>query len=110
MSAATEELADRIRDLIGHRPGVTEKRMFGGFGFMLYGNMVCGAMSSGALLLRVGPDRYAAALERPGAAPMIHGGREMRGFVEVADGLDEEESLAEWLAYAWEFVATLPAK
>jgi hypothetical protein len=42
MSEASEELADRIRAIIGHRPGVTEKRMFGGNGFMLNGNMVVG--------------------------------------------------------------------
>ena len=42
MSVESEELAERIRDLIGHKPGVIEKRMFGGFGFMLNGNMVVG--------------------------------------------------------------------
>lgn len=110
MSEASEELADSIRALIGHRPGVTEKKMFGGSGFMLYGNMVCGAMKSGALLLRVGAERYQEALGRAGAAPMIHGGREMTGFVEIADGHDDEAFLADWIAYAWDFVATLPPK
>lgn len=110
MSEASQELADRVRGMIGHRPGVTEKKMFGGFGFMLRGNMVCGAMKSGALLVRVGPERYREALERSGAAPMIHGGREMTGFVEVADGHDDEAFLADWIGYAWDFVATLPPK
>ncbi len=34
-SEATEELAERVRSMIGHKPGVTEKKMFGGYGFML---------------------------------------------------------------------------
>lgn len=111
MSTASDELADRIRELIGHRPGVTEKRMFGGRCFLLNGNMVCGAMKSGALLMRVGQERYAAAVALPGAAPMIHGGREMVGFVEVTDqGIEDDEALRESVDFCWTFVSTLPAK
>jgi hypothetical protein len=110
MSVASEELAERIRALIGHKPGVTEKKMFGGFGFMLKGNMVCGAMKSGALLMRVGPDLYRDALSRPGAQPMQHGGREMVGFVEVTDDIEDDDALKDWIDFAWTFVKTLPAK
>ncbi len=111
MSAASEELGDRIRDLIGHRPGITEKKMFGGIGFMLYGNMVVGSMKSGQLLMRVGPDRHAEAVKRPGATPMIQGGRPMVGFVLVADeGIDTEAALSDSVDFAWAFVATLPPK
>jgi TfoX/Sxy family transcriptional regulator of competence genes len=45
--------------------------MFGGYGFMLNGNMVCGAMSTGYLLLRVGPDLHAEAIARPARRPCI---------------------------------------
>jgi TfoX/Sxy family transcriptional regulator of competence genes len=111
MSAASEELAERIRALIGHKPGVTEKRMFGGFGFMLNGNMVVGAMKSGALLMRVGPDRHDEAKRRPGATPMIQGGKEMVGFVEITDeGIEDDEALTSTIDYAWKFVSTLPPK
>lgn len=111
MSVASEELADRIRELIGHKPGVTEKKMFGGFGFMLNGNMVVGAMKSGALLMRVGPDRHEEAKRRPGAQPMVQGGREMAGFVEVTDdGITDDDALKESIDYAWSFVKTLPPK
>jgi TfoX/Sxy family transcriptional regulator of competence genes len=110
MSVASEELADRIRALIGHKPGVTEKKMFGGFGFMLNGNMVCGAMKSGALLMRVGPDRHEEAKARPGAQPMVQGGREMVGFIEVTDDIEDDDQLKDWIDYAWSFVEKLPAK
>jgi TfoX/Sxy family transcriptional regulator of competence genes len=111
MSIAADELADRIRAQIADRPGLTEKRMFGGVGFMLNGNMVVGAMRSGALLLRVGPDRHEEAMRLPGAQPMNHGGRSMVGFVEYTDeGIDTDEALAERIAFAWAFVSALPPK
>ena len=40
--AYDEELAHRIRAALAGQPGLTEKRMFGGVGFMLHGNMACG--------------------------------------------------------------------
>lgn len=111
MSMASDDLAERIRALIGNRPGYAEMRMFGGHGFLLHGNMIAGAMSTGALLLRVGAALHAEAKSRPGAAPMVHGGREMTGFVEVdGDAVEDEEALAGWLAYAEGFVGTLPPK
>lgn len=111
MSEASEELADRIRALIGDKPGVTEKKMFGGWGFMLYGNMVVGAMKSGALLMRVGPERHEEAKRLPGAAPMIQGGKEMSGFVELTDdGIEDDEALKASIDFAWAFVKTLKPK
>lgn len=111
MSEASAELADRVRALIGHKSGITEKKMFGGVGFMLYGNMVAGSLKSGALLVRVGPERHEDAKLRPGATAMIHGGREMKGFIEVTDeGIETDEALQDWLDYSENFVKTLPPK
>jgi TfoX/Sxy family transcriptional regulator of competence genes len=111
MSEATEELADRIRAIIGHKPGVTEKRMFGGYGFMLNGNMVVGAMSSGTMLMRVGPEHHEEAKLRPGAHPMHQGGREMVGFIEVTDdGTDDEDEFRAWIAFSWAIVKAMPPK
>jgi len=111
MSEAADALADRIRAIFDYRPGLTEKKMFGGYGFMLNGNMVAGAMRSGNLLLRVGPDLHELALQRPGTSAMHQGGRDMVGFVEVApDFIDSEEDLGAWLDFAEGFVKTLPPK
>jgi TfoX/Sxy family transcriptional regulator of competence genes len=111
MSIASEDLAARIRSLIGLKPGITEKKMFGGVGFMLNGNMIAGSLKSGAMLLRVGPDLHEEAVSRPGASVMHQGGKDMIGFIEVTDeGIETEEALAEWLAFAETFVATLPPK
>jgi TfoX/Sxy family transcriptional regulator of competence genes len=111
MSIASDELAERVRAIVGHKPGVVEKRMFGGIGFMLFGNMVVAAMKSGALLARVGPERYEEAKRRPGAAEMHMGKRRMSGFLEVTDeGIDSDEALKDWLDYSETFVRTLPPK
>ena len=40
--AFDEGLAQRIREEIGDLPGMVEKKMFGGVGFILQGNMACG--------------------------------------------------------------------
>lgn len=111
MSAASDELADRVRAMIGHKPGMTETKMFGGVGFMLNGNMVAGSMKSGALLVRVGPGLHEEAKRRPGANAMQQGGKEMKGFIEVTDeGQETDEALKDWLDYAEAFVKTLPPK
>src|SRR3954451_12309999 len=111
MSPDSEELADRIRSIVGRRVGVTEKKMFGGICFMLNGNMVVGSMKDGSMLMRVGPDLHEEAKRRPGATPMIQAGREMVGFVLAADeSISDDEALMQSIDYAWGFVKTMPAK
>lgn len=111
MSEAADALAARIRAQIGDDPNVTEKRMFGGFAFMLNGNMLVGPLKDGALLVRVGKDAHAGALAQPGASEMKFTGRSMSGFVEVrGKAIETDAGLAEWIARATDFVATLPPK
>jgi hypothetical protein len=111
MSPASEELADRIREVVWRRAGVTEKKMFGGVCYMLNGNMVVGSMKSGEMLMRVGPDLHAEALKRPGTTAMIQAGREMVGFVLVAnDEIEDDDALKDAIDFAWTFAKTLAAK
>ncbi|ETB45986.1 RNA methyltransferase, partial [Mycobacterium avium 11-0986] len=51
-----EDLANRIRELLGGQPGIEEKRMFGGLAFLLNGNMSVAASGQGGLLVRVPPE------------------------------------------------------
>lgn len=105
------ELASRVRDIVGARPGIVEKKMFGGFGFMLNGNMMVGVMSTGELLVRVAPGDEKTILERPGAAPMAMGSHTMTGFVGVTDeGIETDEALKAWIAYSEAHVKAMPAK
>ena len=111
MSPASEELADRIREVIWRRTGVTEKKMFGGVCYLLNGNMVVGSMKSGEMLMRVGPDLHAEALQRPGTTAMVQAGREMVGFVIVAnDEIEDDDALKDAIDFAWTFAKTLPTK
>jgi TfoX/Sxy family transcriptional regulator of competence genes len=102
------ELADRMRAALKTRPGIDEKKMFGGYCWMLNGNMLCG-VEVGRYMFRVGPDREAEALKR-GATPMDITGRPMRGIVWVKAGLTEGKDLLKWIDLAAEFVGGLPEK
>ena len=45
--AFDEDLAARIREIVSERAGVTERKMFGGIGFMVGGNMAVGVHDRG---------------------------------------------------------------
>jgi len=83
--------------------------MFGGVGFMLDGNMVAGTFRD-ALLVRVGKDRNAQALTRPGARAMEMRGRPVEGYVMVDQSSLDDAALAGWLRLALAYVRTLPPK
>ncbi|MBL8298599.1 MAG: TfoX/Sxy family protein [Rhodanobacteraceae bacterium] len=102
-------LAERMRQALSQRKAIAEKKMFGGYCWMLNGNMLCG-VEVGRYMFRVGKELEAEALKRPGAKPMDITGKPMRGFVwvdaEHADGQD----LRDWIAMAARYVGALPPK
>ena len=104
-----DDLAGRVRAALSDTRAIHEIKMFGGIGFMLNGNLVAGASKRG-LLLRVGKDRQAVALKRPGARPMKMRGRTMDGYVYVDPPVLTGGALKTWLQMALSFVRTLPAK
>lgn len=111
MSEERDALANRIRQLIGDDPNITEMKMFGGIAFMLNGNMLIGPHKDGSMMVRVGPDQYQNALARPGAGLMDFTGKPMKGFVNISkNAIASDQDLAEWIALATNFVGTLPAK
>ncbi len=108
--AFDELLAERLRDALRRRRGVTEKRMFGGIAFMVHGNMCCGVVKD-ELMVRVGADGTEDALSQPHARPMDFTGRPMKGMVYVGKkGLKKDEDLAAWVDRGMKFVKTLPKK
>lgn len=105
-----QHLADRIRSHLQGRPGLVEKRMFGGVGFLLHGNMCVGVWRD-ALVVRVGPEQYPHALREAFVREFDITGRPMTGWVLVAPpGLADEDQLAGWIGLATRFVQTLPRK
>src|SRR2546425_635248 len=90
-------LADRIRRAVGPRADVTEKKMFGGLAFLLDGRMFCGIVKDD-LMVRVGPERYEAALAEAHVRPMDFTGRPMRGYVFVGPGgTRTEKAIKRWV-------------
>jgi TfoX/Sxy family transcriptional regulator of competence genes len=108
--AFDEGLAHRIRDVIDGNPDLTEKRMFGGIGFLASGNIACGVLKED-LIVRVGPDAHAAALAHPGARVFDVTGRPMNGWVMVSpDGYEDDAALQSWVDQGLAFARTLPPK
>ena len=105
-----EHTADRVRPLMKRRKGFSEKKMFGGVGFLLHGNMCAGVWKE-FLILRLGTDAYEAALEQSFTREFDITGRAMKGWVMVEpEGFVEDDELKSWIEKAVKFVRTLPAK
>lgn len=110
MTAASDAMGARLRPLLAKK-GLVEKKMFGGLGFMLNGNMVIGTTAKGDLLVRVDLDKIDEPLSKPGAYQMHMGPRAMTGFIAVGEtGTPDDAALKDWIAYAMKYVKTLPAK
>jgi TfoX/Sxy family transcriptional regulator of competence genes len=107
--AYDDQLAARVRSLLGNRTDVSERNMFGGLTFMIGGNMCCG-VNRDELIVRLDPDREDEALARPHARPMDLTGRRMRGFITVhPDGL-KGDRLNQWVQEAVARAEALPPK
>ncbi len=107
---ADDQLLERMRRLLGGKPGMREKKMFGGVTFFHRGNMCCG-VAKGELVLRVGPEAAAKAVEEPHVRLCDFTGRPMKGWVQVApQRLAIRDDLADWLDLALAFAAGLPPK
>jgi hypothetical protein len=103
-------LADRMRRALAKRRGIEERRMFGGFCWMLNGNMLCG-VGVGRYMFRVGKELEAEALARPGVTRMEMAGRTMHGgFVWVRANEAEGKDLESWITFATRYVGALPPK
>ena len=103
------KLADRIRFELGEVP-IVEKKMFGGVGFLLNGNLACG-VNKNDLIVRVDPEKHIALLKKPHVRPFDMTGRPMKGWLVVeAEGVQTDKQLSQWLKEGVEFASTLPEK
>ncbi len=105
-----ELLAVRLRAAVGPLPGLEEKKMFGGIGILVHGNMACGIHKNN-LIVRVGPQEYAHALAQPHTRPFDMTGRPMSGWVEVEPaGCATGRALQAWVEQGLAFARSLPEK
>ena len=108
--AYDEELAERVRTALAVRPNLTERKMFGGIGFMLSGNMAAGVIRDD-LIIRLGPEERERALEEPGVRQAEMGGRPMTGFLLVSPEVTAtDDGLSAWVGRAATFAESLPPK
>ena len=109
--AFDEALAERVRQRLARRKNVEEKRMFGGVGFLLNGNLLV-AVRKDSLLLRLGPEQSEEVLLEPHVTEFTITGRgAMAGWVVVSlEGVGDDDRLTEWIRRAVKFVKTLPRK
>src|SRR5262245_52307659 len=102
-------LAARIRDALARKKGVEEKKMFGGIGFLLHGNLLVGVWKD-SLIVRLGPDEGEVALREPHVREFDITGRAMKGWVLVGPGgVEDDDQLTDWIGRATRFVRALPA-
>ena len=108
--AYDENLAARIADLLTGTPDIEERKMFGGVGYMLKGNMACGVHKD-FLIVRVGPEKFQEALDDPHTKVFDITGRPMTGWVMVASrGFESDADLGRWIDQGVSFAKSLPSK
>ena len=108
--AFDEVLAQRVRELFNNRLGYEEKKMFGGIGFLLHGNMASGVIRED-LIVRVGADNYTDALLKPDVELFDMTGKAMTGWVVVKEpGYRSDSDLNDWVALGADYSLSLPAK
>jgi TfoX/Sxy family transcriptional regulator of competence genes len=109
--ALNEALAERIRQRLARRKNVEEKKMFGGIGFLLNGNLLVGVRKD-SLLVRLGPEQGEEALKEAHVSEFnITGRGTIMGWVVVAlEGIEDDDQLSGWIRRAVKFVGALPAK
>ncbi len=104
------KLAQRVRLILDENPGWVEKKMFGGIGYLVNGNMACG-INAEQLIVRMSEADYDDALTQPNVHPFDMTGRPMKGWVYIdSAGIAEDKELRAWIERGLRFAESLPPK
>lgn len=107
--AYNEKLAERIRAEFNGVPFV-EKKMFGGVGFLVHGNMAVGVYKND-MIVRVDTEKHEKLLKKKHTRVFDITGRPMKGWLMVEpDGCRTAKQVNAWVKEGIEFALTLPAK
>lgn len=105
-----ERIDKRISEVIKPLQQTQSKKMFGGVCHLIRGNMFCGVYKD-FLILRLGVEKAADALQQPHTKPFDITGKSMKGWVMVSEeGFKTQTALNTWLEMAVAFARTLPSK
>ncbi len=108
--AYNQELAERIRPLLAEMTEFDEKKMFGGVGYMVKGNMCCGIYKD-SLILRLSVEMAEQALQLDHCRVFDITGRPMKGWVMVApEAWGDDSFLKAWLKNGYNYCISLPPK
>ncbi|AKU97434.1 hypothetical protein AKJ09_04098 [Labilithrix luteola] len=103
-------MEELLNDDLAEVPKLTSKAMFGGWAWLVNGNLLCGARDDG-MLVRLGKGNDGWALKMAGVEPMRSGTRHMDGWVRAAPEVWGNDAVRrKLLEAAREFVRTLRAK
>jgi hypothetical protein len=91
--AYDQELAGRMRQLIGNDPELTEQKTFGGLAFLIRGNMAIAASGQGGAMVRVDAAQSNALVATTTAALMHMRGRDMPGWLRISS----DDQFAPWV-------------
>ncbi len=109
--AYDQGLADRIRRIVGDGGDTTERKMFGGLAFMVYGHMAMVASGQGGVMVRVDPAASDGLVANTPASVAEMRGRPMRGWLRISpEYLETDEHLARWVHLGTTHARSLPAK
>lgn len=102
-------LAQRIDELVKGKNGFAAKKMFGGVGYLLNGNMCIGVFKDD-LIVRFDPDKTEQLMVQKHVKPFDITGRAMKGWLMVEPAGVKGAGLNKWFTIAQQFVKTLPVK
>ena len=98
---------DRLVDRFGE---ITKKKMFGGVGYLMSGNM-CFGIHKEYLIIRTSVEKAEALLKVEDVRPFDITGRPMKGWLMVSpDYVETEEQLLSMLKLGVDFAEKLPRK
>jgi TfoX/Sxy family transcriptional regulator of competence genes len=105
-----QDLEDKIDRLIDRIGEITKKKIFGGIGYLINGNM-CFGIHKESLVLRTSPEKAEELMRSEYVTPFDITGKPMKGWVLVSpDVLETEDELLEMLTLGVSFAETLPKK
>jgi TfoX/Sxy family transcriptional regulator of competence genes len=109
--AYDDKLAVQVRALLEADGEFEEKRMFGGLGMLLGGNMAVAVRGKGGLLVRVDPEGSQKLLSEPGAKLMKMRGKAMKGWITVdPPACKKPADVLRWVKRGVAYAKSLPPK
>lgn len=104
------QLEERIDEVVGEwGMDVPKRKMFGGLGYFMNGNMVCG-IKGDQLIVKASAETVAELLQEPGMGYFDYGGKQMKSWLQAEPEVLDEDNLPRLLAICRGYVLTLPPK